>query len=78
MRRIEREMLRDFGIYVIDHAQYGMMAIQDEPYPYSAPLSIARNEDTLYFHSAPSGMKYDENEELKFQRGWKLLKALYN
>lgn len=57
MRRQDREMPQDFAFYVIDKASYGTMAIHDEPYTYSVPLSIARNGNTLYFHSAPAGKK---------------------
>ncbi len=57
MRRKDREMPRDFGLHVIDKATYGTMAIPDKPYTYSVPLSIARYENTLYFHSAPAGKK---------------------
>lgn len=63
MRRKDREMPRDFGLYVIDKATYGTMAIPDEPYTYSVPLSIARHENTLYFHSAPAGKKTELFEQ---------------
>ncbi|MBG9986523.1 pyridoxamine 5'-phosphate oxidase family protein [Facklamia sp. DSM 111018] len=57
MRRDDREMPADFAYYVIDKSTFGTLAIPDQPYPYSLPLSIARVGQTLYFHSANEGKK---------------------
>lgn len=58
--------LRDFAYSVIDKARFGTMALMDETYTYSVPLSIARYENKLYFHSAKAGKKTEllENEPL--------------
>jgi len=60
MRRKDREMSEEYGLSVIDRAEYGTLSIIDytEPeLPYAIPLSIARIEHKLYFHSAKSGHK---------------------
>lgn len=58
MRRKDREMSIEFGIEVIDKSRYGVISMIDEDNePYGIPLSIARDENTLYFHSAMDGRK---------------------
>lgn len=57
MRRQDREMDREFGIKIIDNADYGVISINDDKYPYSLPLSIVRDGDSLYFHSSKQGTK---------------------
>lgn len=58
MRRKDREMRADFGFAVIDKAQYGVISmINQKQEPYGIPLSMAREENTLYFHSAKDGEK---------------------
>ncbi|NLJ97750.1 MAG: pyridoxamine 5'-phosphate oxidase family protein [Tissierellia bacterium] len=58
MRRKDREMSREFGVEVIDKSIYGIISMIDEDNElYGIPLSIVRNENTLYFHSAKEGRK---------------------
>lgn len=58
MRRKDREMGREFGIEVIDNAAYGVVSIIDENNePYGIPLSMVRDGNNLYFHSALDGKK---------------------
>lgn len=58
MRRKDREMSAEFGIEIIDKARYGIVSMVDEENnPYSIPLSIVRDENILYFHSAMGGKK---------------------
>lgn len=58
MRRKDREMDRDFGLEIIDRSQYGIISMVDENREaYGIPLSIVRDENTLYFHSAMEGKK---------------------
>ncbi len=58
MRRKDRAMDREFGLRVIDNAAYGILSMIDEQNePYGIPLSIARDGNTLYFHSAMDGKK---------------------
>ena len=57
MRRKDREMDRNFGYKVIDKASYGVLSMVDGNEPYAIPLSIVRQGEILYFHSAKSGRK---------------------
>lgn len=58
MRRKDREMSKNFGIQVIDNSTHGVLSIIDENNePYGIPLSIVRDGNNLYFHSASDGKK---------------------
>ena len=57
MRRKDREMSAEFGIGVIDKSRYGVISMVDENEPYGIPLSIVRDGNNLYFHSAKDGRK---------------------
>lgn len=60
MRRKDREMDRDFALGVIDKSSYGVVSVVDkENMPYAVPLSIVREGDMLYFHSARAGEKVE-------------------
>lgn len=60
VRRKDREMNAVFGKEVIDKARYGMVSmIDEENEPYGLPLSIVRDGERLYFHSAKEGKKVD-------------------
>lgn len=59
MRRKDREMDSQFGRQIIDKADYGVLSMIDDEKPYGLPLSIVRNEDVLYFHSAKEGRKVE-------------------
>ncbi|MDX9918061.1 MAG: pyridoxamine 5'-phosphate oxidase family protein [Gudongella sp.] len=60
MRRKDREMGVEFGLQVIDRAKFGVVTLVDENgEPYGIPLSIVRDGNTLYFHSAKAGTKND-------------------
>ncbi len=49
-----------FGIEVIDRARYGVLSmVTDDNEPYGVPLSIVRDGDNLYFHSAKDGRKVE-------------------
>lgn len=58
MRRKDRERDQAFAYDVIDHCEYGVMAIAGEE-PYCVPLSFVRLGDDLYFHCALQGRKLD-------------------
>ncbi|MDR2798982.1 MAG: pyridoxamine 5'-phosphate oxidase family protein [Treponema sp.] len=60
MRRKDREMPRDFAEAVIDRCVYGVLAtVNEDGTPYCIPLSIVREGEWLYFHSAQEGQKID-------------------
>lgn len=57
MRRKDREMDKEFGYYVIDKARFGVLSMVDNDEAYGIPLSIVRDGENLYFHSAIDGRK---------------------
>lgn len=58
MRRKDRAMDKEFALKIIDKSRYGIVAMTDEEgKPYGLPLSIVRDGNTLYFHSAKDGKK---------------------
>lgn len=60
MRRKDREMDPDFAREVIDRSQFGVLAcVTPAGKPYAIPLSIARDGDRLFFHSATAGSKVE-------------------
>lgn len=61
MRRRDREMGEAFALGVIDRANYGVLSLIDTAgKPYGLPLSIVREGQRLYFHSAKAGKKIDD------------------
>lgn len=60
LRRKDREMDREFGLKVIDKSDHGIVSMVDnDNLPYGIPLSIVRDNNTLYFHSAMEGKKVE-------------------
>ncbi|QRN85521.1 pyridoxamine 5'-phosphate oxidase family protein [Clostridia bacterium] len=60
MRRKDREMGREFGLAVIDKAEFVVMSMVDhEGNPYGVPLSVVRVDNMVYLHGARSGKKMD-------------------
>jgi nitroimidazol reductase NimA-like FMN-containing flavoprotein (pyridoxamine 5'-phosphate oxidase superfamily) len=58
MRRKDREKGRDFALAVADKCAYSVMAtVNADGSPYCVPLSMAREGEWLYFHSAMEGHK---------------------
>jgi len=65
VRRKDRERPREFALEVVDKCAYSMMAtVNPDGTPYCIPLSMTREGDWLYFHSALEGHKIDN---LKYQ-----------
>jgi nitroimidazol reductase NimA-like FMN-containing flavoprotein (pyridoxamine 5'-phosphate oxidase superfamily) len=53
-------MSREFALAVVDTCAFGMMAtVNSDGTPYCIPLSIARDGEWIYFHSAREGHKID-------------------
>ncbi|MDY3238914.1 MAG: pyridoxamine 5'-phosphate oxidase family protein [Anaerovoracaceae bacterium] len=58
MRRIDREMPAEFAYDVTDRCEYATLSMTDpEGLPYCLPVTIVRDEDTVYFHCARDGFK---------------------
>lgn len=58
MRRKDREMGKDFAIEIIDKSDYGILSmVGEDGRPYGLPLSLVREGENLYFHSAIDGKK---------------------
>ncbi len=60
MRRKDRERDTAFAYSVIDNAPYVVLGINGENGVYTVPLSIVRDSDKLYFHSALDGRKIND------------------
>jgi nitroimidazol reductase NimA-like FMN-containing flavoprotein (pyridoxamine 5'-phosphate oxidase superfamily) len=60
MRRNDREQSREFALAVADRCAYAVMAtVNPDGTPYCIPISLAREGEWLYFHSAQDGHKID-------------------
>ena len=60
VRRKDREIPRDEALAVVDKCAYATMAmVNPDGSPYCVPLSMAREGEWLYFHSALEGHKTD-------------------
>nr|WP_300003390.1 pyridoxamine 5'-phosphate oxidase family protein [Tissierella sp.] len=60
MRRRDREMDKEFGFKIIDCSRYGVLSMIDkENLPYGLPLSMVRDGNAIYFHSANEGKKVE-------------------
>ena len=60
MRRKDREKSKEFALAVADSCAYSVMAtVNPDGTPYCIPLSLARDGEWLYFHSAQDGHKID-------------------
>ncbi len=60
MRRKDRQMPEEFALGIIDKCSFAQVAMTDEKgCPYCVPLSVARDKNRIYFHSATEGTKTD-------------------
>lgn len=58
MRRKDREMSPDCARMVLDDSLWVTLAMLDpEGRPYAVPVSIVREDETIYFHAAKTGRK---------------------
>ena len=48
-----------FALEIIDEAPYGVLALNGQDGPYGLPLSLVRQDNQLFFHTAKEGHKYD-------------------
>ena len=60
IRRKDRELPGELALAVVDICVYSVMAtVNPDGSPYCIPLSMAREGEWLYFHSAKEGHKID-------------------
>lgn len=60
MRRKDRAMPKEFAIGVTDKCEYAFLSVADRNnIPYCVPISIVREGEHIYFHSAHDGFKID-------------------
>ena len=60
MRRKDREMDENFAMGVVDRCEYAVLSmIDEEGQPYCVPVSIVREDRTVFFHCAKAGKKTD-------------------
>ena len=65
MRRKDRELSRDAALLITDNCAYSVMAtVNPDGSPYCIPLSMVREGEWLYFHSALEGHKIDNLRHL--------------
>ena len=58
MRRKDREMPEEFALSIIDKCEYATLAtVNEDGNPYCVPISIVRDNNSLYFHCANEGQK---------------------
>lgn len=60
MRRIDREMPKEFALGVADTCPYAVLStVTPEGRPYCVPVTIVRDGESIYFHSAKEGRKVE-------------------
>ena len=60
MRRNDREMNQEFAYYVIDKAPFATISmVRPDVSAYGIPISVVREDDHFYFHSAMEGEKLE-------------------
>ncbi|MCA5963058.1 pyridoxamine 5'-phosphate oxidase family protein [Blautia sp. RD014234] len=60
MRRKDREKSREFALEVTDKCEWAVLSMTDqEGMPYAVPVTIVRDGDFVYFHTAKAGKKID-------------------
>jgi nitroimidazol reductase NimA-like FMN-containing flavoprotein (pyridoxamine 5'-phosphate oxidase superfamily) len=65
MLRTDREKSKEFALAVVDKCDnFSMATVNPDGTPYCIPIYLARENDWLFFHSAPLGQKI---ENLRYQ-----------
>ena len=55
MRRTDRETTREEAWRIFDQSAYSVLSMSYRNRPYATALSVARINETLYFHCARDG-----------------------
>ena len=70
MRRKDRKIKDDDIIEILKNNSYGILStVSEDGYPYGVPVSYAYFNNSIYFHGAVSGHKYDNisnNDKVSF------------
>ena len=68
MRRKDREMPPEFALTVADKCEYAVISMTDiSGEPYCVPVTIARDGNAVYFHSAKEGQKITALRATEFE-----------
>ena len=59
MRRKDRQMPKEFALQVVDKCEYAVLSMLSNGNPYCVPLTIVRVDNSIYFHCAKAGEKYN-------------------
>lgn len=60
--RVDRKLSEEDAKEVLRKASFGTLAtINEDGWPYAAPMAFALEGDTLYFHSAKTGPEAGEH-----------------
>lgn len=60
MRRKDREQSKEFAFDILGKCEYATLSMADlNGNPYCIPITIANDENYIYFHSAMEGTKID-------------------
>ncbi len=72
MRRFKQLLSKEDNLEILRRGTHGVMAIDaDDDYPYAVPINYCYNEEknTIYFHGANKGMRWDymmANQKVSF------------
>lgn len=59
MRRKDLETSAEKALEIIDNSEYGILIVDTKTGGYSIPMSLAREDNLIYFHTAKSGELVD-------------------
>ena len=59
MRRKDRQMPKEFALQIVDKCEYAVLSMLSNGNPYCVPLTIVRVDNSIYFHCAKAGEKYN-------------------
>jgi Predicted flavin-nucleotide-binding protein len=60
LRRIRQKLSNDDAFKLLKNNNYGILSLNGlDGYPYGVPVNYLLKDQTLYFHGASSGLKYE-------------------
>lgn len=70
MRRKDRALEKDVTIEFLKNCEYGILStVCEDGYPYGVPISFVYFDNSIYFHGAAKGQKFDnilKNSKVSF------------